>query len=229
MVIKTFDQMIAVLDSMQANLPTYAAGLGTTAADQTFLDQSLVNARYIDDYADTYDVNKKAVFSAKQRFYNGEPGGIAAVPVTPAYAPPFAMQGDIHGLLMKLIGRILTSAGYKEDPIGKALGIAPDPPPPPDPATLKPTVDAFAGQVGYLYTVVTGSRSGYDFWELDVQSVGGAWTTVGRFDGKSQDVIYVPIGADAGQPVQINIRVRLWKAGSPVGLFSDTVTITVNP
>ena len=96
-------------------------------------------------------------------------------------------------------------------------------------AELKPSIQAFAAEQNYVYTAVIEKRSGYDMWEIEVQQIdAAAWTNVGRFSGKSQDITYAP-GADAGKPFQIRIRVRLWKGAAHVGLWSDAVTITVNP
>ena len=225
--IRSYAQMVLVLEMMKTNLPTYAAVLGTTAADVTFVAGSYDNALYILDYAEMMDGSKKAYTGIKQRFYNGDGGAIPDGPPIAVFNPPFPMKGDTHGELMKLIGRIKSSNGYNGDPIGKALGIAGDAPTPPDPGTLKPTLDADAGQSGLLYAVVVGNRSGYDMWELEVQTMGSmTWTNVGRFDGKSQDLVYAGGG---NAPIQIRLRVRLWKAGSSVGLYSKEVVITVNP
>lgn len=228
MKISSFGQMITVLETMEANLPTFAAQLGTTGADQDFLNNSLLNARYIVDHVEAMDVAKKAYTAIKQRFYNGETGAIADGPVVPAYSPPKPMLGDTHGELMKLIGRIEDANGYTHE-IGVALGIEGDTPPSLNPAELKPTIQAFPAEQGYVYTAVIEKRSGYDMWEIEVQQIdAAAWTNVGRFSGKSQDITYAA-GGDAGKPVQIRVRVRLWKGAAHVGLWSDSVTITVNP
>lgn len=227
MTIRTYADLISVLTTMAANLPDYAAALGTTAADQTFLEQQLANLEYIENYVAVYDANKKAYTGIKQRAYNGVAGSIPDGPATDAFNPPFPLIGDVHGELMKLIGRIEASNGYKDE-IGIALGIEGEAPTPPDSGTLQPTLQAFPAQGGYVYSVVVENRSGYDMWELEVQVLGAdSWTNVGRFSGKSQDITFDPGTADG--PVQIRIRVRLWKGAAHVGLWSTEVVITVNP
>ena len=226
--IGSFAQIITVLETMEANLPTFAGQLGTTGADQDFLTNSLANARYTVDYVEAMDVAKKAYTAIKQRFYNGETGAIADGPVIPAYRPPNPMLGDTHGELMKLIGRIEDANLYTHE-IGVALGIKGETTAALNPAELKPTIQASAAEQDYVYTAVIEKRSGYDMWEIEVQQIdAAAWTNVGRFGGKSQDITYAP-GAGAGKPVQIRIRTRLWKGAAHVGLWSDAVTITVNP
>ena len=228
MYIKTFAQMITVLETMEANLPTYAVQLGTTAADQAFLTKSLANALYIKDFTDLMDTGKKAYTAIKQRFFNGESGTIADGPVIAAYSPTDPMSGDTHGELMKLIGRIEDANLYTHE-IGVALGIEGETPASLNPDELKPTIQAFPAEQDYVYTAVIEKRSGYDMWEIEVQQIDAAeWTNVGRFSGKSQDITYAP-GAGAGKPFQIRIRVRLWKGAAHVGLWSDAFTITVNP
>ena len=228
MYIKTFTQMVTVLETLEANLPTYAGQLLTTGSDQQFLIKSLGNALYIRDFTDLMDTGKKAYTAIKQRFYNGESGVIADGPVVAAYAPQNPLEGDTHGELMKLIGRIKDAVLYTHE-IGVALGIEGETPASLNPDELKPTIQAFPAEQDYVYTAVIEKRSGYDMGVIEVQEIdAAAWTNVGRFSGKSQDITYAP-GAGAGKPFQIRIRARLWKGAAHVGLWSDAVTITVNP
>lgn len=228
MTIKTYAQLISVLTTMAANLPEYAPDLVTTAADQTFLDQSLANLVYIQNYVEVIDDNKKAYTAIKQRAFNGAFGPIADGPGTDAFNPPFPLVGDMHGELMKLIGRIKAANKYTLE-IGIALGIDGEASEASDPNTLQLTLEAFPAQGGYEYSVVVGERNGYINWDLESQLIGDAtFNYVGRFDGKAQDLTFAP-GASTDGPVQIRLRVRAWKAGSSVGLWSNEVTITLNP
>ncbi len=230
MYIKTFDDLILVLTAQKSNVVQYQGEVGATAQDITDINETLDNALAINAFFESVDVDKKTVTQSRDSFYRGVPNtAIGAIPmfqqfVWPSVTPPVA--GQIP--LANTRNTRFDSSPTITDNARVAMMLESQTPNAPDPGTLKPTLEGFAGQGDYLYSLVVGERGGINMWEVEVQAVGAAvWTNLGRYDGKSQDLTYNP-GVATG-PVQIRIRVRLWKGSSFVGLWSDIVTITVNP
>lgn len=231
MYIRTIDDLILVLTTQAANVVQYQLEVGATAQDITEINNGINNAQAIKAYSESVDVDKKALTQLKDSFLKGEPNTpIGAVPVFGAFIWP-SLPPPTAGEIPKANARnrrfdnspTITDAARVAMMLtsGEGPNVA-------NPATLKPTVEAFSGQTDFLYSLVIGNRNGYLMWEVEVQPIGAAaWTNLGRYEGKSQDFNYNP-GAATG-PVQIRLRVRLWKGASYVGLWSDEVTITVNP
>lgn len=141
----SIDKLINALTLQSENLPTYAAAIGATPAEITAVDEALAVLVYIVNYSDLYEANKKTVTQIKQAVYNGEVGEpVAAIPVMPAGAPPFAMIAGLLTLALERHRRWKAAAGYTEE-AGIALGIA-GATLPPDPATVKPTIEVSAAQ-----------------------------------------------------------------------------------
>lgn len=98
----------------------------------------------------------------------------------------------------------------------------------PDESTVKPTVEAFAAQTGYVASVVVGNRAGSDQWEVQTSPASApSWHIVKTATGKSTDVTFTP--ATPGQPQQFQIRIQLKRNNQVYGQLSDIVTVTVNP
>ncbi len=228
MVIKNYAQAISVLTTMEANLPHFAPDLGTTAADQTFLTNSLANMVYVQSYAEVMDDSKKAFTAIKQRLFNGNTGAIPDGPAVDAFAPPFPLLGDVHGQLMLLIGRIQSSNNYTHE-IGVALGIelSGDVPLPPI-EEIRPTIDLFPAQNDYVFSVIVTGREASDSWIVQILPTGASdWVTVGTYTGKSADVKVTP--TTPGQPMQLQVRVQLRKNNADYGEVSAALTTVVSP
>lgn len=228
MLVRTIDQLIAVLELWKANLPTYQAEVGASVAEITWTDNTVENLNYLRNYASLFEANKQTVVGIKNAVFNGGDGnGIKPFPVTPAGAAPFPLAEDVLGEFQRLRGKYKKGAGYNTE-IGEALGIATDTSASPDPGNVTPIVDASAAQLGYLYSVVVSNRADADQFEVSTAVVGSSdWTIVGTFTGRSTDLTYNPGPTDG--PVQIQIRIRLKLKNQYYGLISDVVTITVNP
>ena len=229
MQIFNYAQAISVLTTMEANLPTFAGVLGTTAADQTFLTNSLANMVYVGNFTEVFDDNKKGFTAIKQRLFNGDTGAIPDGPVTEEFNPPFSpLQGDVHGQLMLLIGRIQSSNNYTHE-IGVALGIesSGDAPTPPV-EDIQATIDLFPAQSDYTFSVVVSGREASDSWVVEIMPTGASeWVAVGTYTGKSADVKVTP--TTPGQPMQLQVRVRLRKNNADYGKVSAALTTVVSP
>jgi hypothetical protein len=96
-----------------------------------------------------------------------------------------------------------------------------------------PTIDVFAAESLYHFSVVVTGRGGADQWECLVRPVGAtAWKSLGSKTGKSSDFTYVPDAAsqaDEPTPVQLQVRVQLKKNNFDMNPPSDIKIVTVNP
>ena len=229
MYIRTPADLILVLTAQKANVTTYQLEVGASGQDITDINNALNDALAINTFADSVDVDKRTVTQLRDSYYKGDPKEpLGNAPLFQVFAWSGATPTGGQIPLANTRNRRFDSSPTITSEARVAMMLESQTPSAPDPGTLKPTLAASAGQGDYLYALMLGNRGGITMWELEVQAVGTAvWTNVGRFDGKSQDVTYNP-GVTTG-PVQIRIRVRLWKSSSFVGLWSDEVTITVNP
>ena len=228
--IRTLDQLIAVLTAMKANITTYQTEVGAAPADITFITQAFANLTYMRDYAEAVDAFKKGVFQMKQTAFDGDVDEvIGPFPVVAAGASPTPLDAGYLERVNNLIKRFKLGPGYNRD-IGVALGFESS-----DstfaarnPATIKPTVEAFAAQTGYLASVVVGNRADSDQWEVQASPASAAnWHGVKTATGKSSDVTFTP--STPGQPQQFQIRIQLKRNNQNYGQLSDIITVTVNP
>lgn len=230
MKISSFDQLISVLTAMKGNIPTYQAAVGATAADITFVSNALANLDYLRDYSEQVDAFKKGVFQMKQTAFNGDINEvIGPLPVVAAGASPTPLAAGYLERVNTLIRRFKLGPGYNHD-IGVALGFEQSDPSLPiaDPSTVKPTIEAFAAQTGYVASVVVGNRANSDQWEVQASPASApSWHVVKSATGKSTDVTFTP--ATPGQPQQFQIRIQLKRNNQDYGQLSDIVTVTVNP
>ena len=230
MPIKTLDQLIAVLTAMKGNIDTYQAAVGATAADITFVAHALENLVYLRGYSEEVDAFKKGVFQMKQTAFNGDVNEvIGPFPVVAAGASPTPLNAGYLERVNILIRRFKLGPGYNHD-IGVALGFESSDPSLQiqDPSTVKPTVEAFAAQTGYVASVVVGNRANSDQWEVQASPASAPnWHVVKTATGKSTDVTFTP--TTPGQPQQFQIRIQLKRNNQDYGQLSDIVTVTANP
>ena len=132
----------------------------------------------------------------------------------------------MKGLAQKRNKRFKAADGYTKE-IGIALGIDGDAPSI-SPGSVKPTLEAFAAQNGYMFSVVVANRGEADMSEAQIRRAGSeAWTSAKAFTGKSADVTITP--TTPGQPEKLDVRIRLKKKNEDYGQTSDAVSVTVNP
>ena len=191
------------------------------------MTEELANLEYLTTYADLIDANKRTVFQIKQAVYNGLEGEpIPPSPVFPGAVPPFALVSGCLTLTRNRNRRFKAASGYTPE-IGAALGIDSEAPPVP-PESVKPTIEVFAAQTSYMFSVVIANRGNSDMWDVMILTPGSAgWTIAKGATGKSTDVTVTP--TTPGEPMQLQVRVQLKKSNQNYGLLSDIVYVTVNP
>lgn len=171
-----------------------------------------------------------SVVFLKQTAFQGDPNeAIGPFPVVAAGASPTPLVAGYLERVNNLIRRFKLGPGYTHD-IGVALGFEQSDPslPVPDPSTVKPTVEAFAAQTGYVASVVVGNRANSDQWEVQASPASAPnWQIVKTATGKSTDYTFTP--TTPGQPQQFPIRIQLKRNNQDYGQLSDIVTVTVNP
>lgn len=227
MPINTLDKLIEHLTIQSENLATYGAAIGATPAEILAVNTALANLIYLRDYWLLVEENKKVVTAIKQAAFNGVPGEpVAGFPVFPAGVAPSAVTSGYLTEALERDRRWKAAAGYTEE-IGIALDLS-NSTPPPDPGTVKPTIDISPAQTGYLFSVVVSNRGDSDMWEVQTLAKGAAsWVTSASATGKSVDVTMPP--SLANDPLQFQVRVQLKKNNANYGLLSDVVYVTVNP
>lgn len=227
MQINTIQKLIDMLQLQQSNLPTYAADVGATPADILEVTTDLNNLIYVLDYSELIEANKKTVNQIKNAMFNyGDGKPIPPFPVFPAAAPPTVPVADCLGRANARNKRFKAATDFTEE-IGTALGMGSGYIPP-DPATVKPTIDVQGAQTGYLFSVVVGNRGDSDMWDVLTLGKGeSSWSVIKSATGKSTDVTIA--GNLAADPVQLQVRIQLKKKNQNYGILSDIVYVTVNP
>lgn len=229
MAIRTYEQTVTILTLMKTNLPGVASDVGATSDDIDWVDETLANLTYLSNYCDLYNANKQAAFDTKASYFNGPEGGLVSDLVgmpTPA-VPNLPLVGGVIFKLRDLAARFKLAPGYTSE-IGELLGIQNPESAPINESTHKPTLDAFAAQTGYAVSLVVGNRANANSWFAEIlRSGASSWENIGVNTGKSTDVTITP--SEPGKPEKIQIQVRLRKNNVPFGLFSDAVTVTINP
>lgn len=224
----SIDKLINCLQLQVANLPTYAVAVGSTAGDLLAITNGLANLIYIRDYSEIIDANKKTVFQIKAMIYNGDPDGVVpAMPVFPAADFPEDINaGELERAQIRN-RRFRLGPGYTEE-IGIALGIEHEAGGPTPEVDIKPTIEAFSSQSGYMFSLVVSKREKADMWTAQILRSGDAvWQNAGTFSGKAADVTITP--TTPGQPEQLQVRVHLRKNNTDYGIVSDATYVTVNP
>ena len=224
--IDSYDRLVSCLNLQVANLATYQTEVGATAADLTDVAAQRNALVYVQNYAETIDANKKAVFQLKQAIYNGDPDNdISAFPAFPAAAPPAGTVSGILTIAVERNKRFKLGPGYNRE-IGIALGIDGDEPIS-RPGDVTPAIELFPAQTGYEFSIVTANRAASDMWEVWIKRDSGDWILATTRTGKSGDVTITP--TTPGKPEQIQVRIQLKKNNENYGLLSDPAYVTVNP
>lgn len=227
MQINTIQKLIDMLQLQKINLPTYTTEVAATPADIADVTADLNNLVYLVDYAELVDANKKVVTQIKNAVFNGDAGiEIPPLPAFPAGVPPTALIADCLGRALARNARFKVGPGFTPE-IGTALGMNGGYVPP-DPGSVKPTIEVSAAQTGYLFSVVVTNRGDSDMWDVLILGKGETtWTLAKSATGKSTDVT-VPANL-ANDPQQFQVRIQLKKKNQNYGQLSDIVYVTVNP
>lgn len=227
MLFDTIEKLLAALLLQVANLATYKNEIGATDADITAVGTAAANLQYLVDYSALIEANKRTVNKIKQESFNGDPDEpVSAFPAFPAAAPPNPLVAGEKELAQKRHRRWKAADGYTKE-IGIALGIDGDTPSI-SPGSVKPTVEVFPAQSGYMFTVVIGNRGDSDSADVKIRRSGSETLTVAKtITGKSADVTVT--ATNPGQPERLQVVIQLKKKNADYGQPSDAVSVTVNP
>lgn len=230
MAMKSFAELLAVLTAQKANLTTYQTQVGATVGDITQVTNMANNLTNVDVWCLQVDDYKKAAFAFKDQLVNGDPLDLVGpVPVAPT-APTLTVPLSGGMTRQQDLNRRWKAAPAYTEAIGEALGIGPVEG---SISLAAPTIDVFAAESMFQFSVVVTGRGVADQWECFVRPVGAtAWQSMGSRTGKSSDFTYVPdpaTQADQPTPVQLQVRVQLKKNDANMNPPSDIALATVNP
>jgi hypothetical protein len=207
----------------------FSATLGFAAADVTKVQQDAAVVQWLADAIATAEANLRAFRDYRDEILYNEKGDAAPVaPPTGLPAQPAVMTAEIVERLDKLVNRIRLADNYTQA-IGEALGIVPATGGSVvNPANLKPQIQLFPSQTGFMFTTVVSLRGDADMFEVQIRRAGSeSWQTVKSGTGKSVDVTVAPTAP--GTPEKLEARVILLRKNQPYGQPSDPAYVTVSP
>jgi len=148
-------------------------------------------------------------------------------PPMPAFSLPAVIPTGLFERLNKLRTKIMAADNYTDE-IGALLGILSKSSDSIAPSEVKPSIQTFAAESGYRFSVVVAGRGESDMWDVLILKKGAVtWQSVKTAVGKSVDVVITP--TTAGEAEQVQVRVQLKKANQNYEQPSDIVYVTVNP
>lgn len=231
MAIDTYDKLVDAMTLLKGNISTYMTELGATAADVTWVTNTLNNLTWMRDRAELGDANKKSVTEIRSRVYRGPAGeAIPALPANPSNTPPNPLEPDALGEFNKLKSRFKAGPGYTHE-IGIACGLASESPDPPDPSSLTPIIEEIsAAQANYLFSLIAANRGESDQYQVFTQPVEGdhPWVLTDTVTTRAADITWTPVGGLDG-PQQVRVKIQLRRKGQNYGLESAIVIVTLNP
>jgi hypothetical protein len=200
--------------------------LGFTPSELTEVDEDNQVMQFLANTVVQLDAYKDAVGKYREIITEhaiGQP--TPAFPANPSFNLPIIQPTGIFQRLVELVDRIKSAPAYTDE-IGALLGIIPKTPDSISPEDVKPKIEAFAAQSGYMFSVVVANRGKANMWEVQIRRAGQEkWQTVKTASGKSVDVEVQP--TEDGKPEQVQVRVQLLKDNQPYGMLSDMVSVTV--
>jgi len=224
MFVRTYNQLIEVLILMKNNLPGFATEVGATAADITWVDETLANLIYVRDYCATYDANKKSAFDIKGSYFNGPEGSLVSDFATTAAAvvPNPPLTGGVLFTFREMAARFKLGPGYTEE-IGIALGIAggeesPEP---------EPELDFDVETKAAFQVEVTFKKKGMDAVRFEFRYKGGEWQNAATVLESPGTFAIAP--QVAGVAEQVELRGIYLKGNDEIGSFSATKTAFIAP
>lgn len=205
------------------------ATLGLTAGDLTQIDNDNDVMQFLAATKTQLDAYEAAVTTYRRIITTGDVGDVTPpFPANPAFALPVVIPTGMFERLSEVYRqRIMASAAYTDEQ-GVLYGIVGIKEVPKAPSSIKPTLEVFAAQTGYMFSAVVSNREDSDMWDISVKMSSSAnWTLAKTATGKATDVVVTP--TTPGQPIQLQARVQLKKNNQNYGQLSDTVYVTVNP
>lgn len=214
--------LVIWIQTFAAALATHAATLGIDPATLIIVGNDRDSILLLVNASEEYKNNSSEVIAFKNDVLYGDEGALPATPTLPAaIVPPLGALNGIVSRIRRLVQQIKSHDNYSEA-IGQDLGvIGPDPPPP---GEIKPTGEVTAlPNFQSLIEFVKGDHDG-----VDIESQVGTettWTPL-AFDGFSPHIDTRP-PQTPNTPEQRRYRLRYRDSDVPVGVFSDTLTVTV--
>jgi hypothetical protein len=221
--------LLEALTVERANIEDNQTLLGFSAADVTGCIQDYGNLSAALANVGIADADKQSVTKVKTAVYSGDAGeSIQPYPSFALTALPFPLvKAGALSRYTNRKGRAKLAAGYTEQ-IGAAMGYADAKEQSIGEAEVKPSIEAFAAAVGYLFSLIVTARAKAAMWEVQLQRKGSdTWQTVMSATGKSADITITPTTPGAAE--QILVRVILKKDNQIYGQPSDPVYVTVSP
>lgn len=204
------------------------ASLGFTANDISSITNDNDVFQFLADATVQIKAYEKAIQQYRVIITEGDTGDqTPQFPANPALALPASVETGMFERLNKLVERIRVAPAYTNE-TGALLGILPSQGEAIAPAEVKPSIEVFAAQSNYTFSVVVANRGEADMWEVLILRKGAAaWQSAKTAVGKSVDVTVQP--TTPNEPEQIQTRVQLKKNNQTYGQASDIVYVTVNP
>lgn len=205
----------------------YAPQLGLTA-DVMLVNEDNLMIQWLADADEVAKANLDGFRKFRdESLYAEKNSDEPTAPATGLPTAPEKLTWAIVQRLVNLVERIELAPGYTPD-IGAQLGIIPPETSNISPSDVKPTVQVFAAQSDYQFSVVVANRADANMFEVEIRRAGQEnWTVAKTASGKSIDVTIEP--TIAGKPEQIQVRVQLKKNNADYGQPSNAVYVTVNP
>jgi len=226
---RTAELLLAALNVEKANINTYKTQLGFTNVEVTESEQDYGNLAAAIGNVAVADADKQSVTKVKNAVYNGDENeSIQPYPTFTLTALPFPdVKAGVLTRYNRRKGKGRLSANYTQQ-IGVAMSYEGTASEQISPSDVKPSVQAFAALIGYLFSLVVLNRAGATMWEVQIQRKGSdVWQTIASATGKSTDITITP--TTPGQAEQILVRVILKKNNQSYGQPSDPVYVTLNP
>lgn len=218
----------AWLQNFYTQFAVVSASLGFTAGDVSNVEKDNQVMQFLADTMVQLDAFKSAVVQFRQIITEGDIGDpTPAFPDNPAFTLPVQQPTGIFERLADLVDRIKVAPAYTDE-IGALLGIMLSAPDSISPENVKPTIEVFAAQNDYHFSIVVSNRGKSDMWRVEIRRAGQEkWSNAITASGKSVDVEVQPTVED--KPEQLQVRVQLLKNNADYGQLSDMVSVTVNP
>ena len=205
-----------------------ASDLGFTPAEVAIVVADGVMMQFVAANDVSVPAYSKAVTQFRKIITEGEIGQPTPdFPADSILVDPANCATGLFERLNDLRTAIMLKPNYTDD-IGALLGILVSPIVPPNPDTVKPTVEGFAAETDSHFSVVVGNRQQANTFDVLIRRKGETnWTVAKTASGKSVDV-FVAL-TTPGVPEILQVRIQLKKNNLDYGQLSDTIFITINP
>jgi len=205
-----------------------ALSLGFTAPDIASVNDDSEVFDYLADADVEINAYKKAVGQYRTILTENAVGTMnPQFPANMTFTLPAMVDTGMFERLSKLVERIRVAPQFTNE-IAALLKIMPTAADEIVETDVKPSIQVFAAQTGYLFTVVVTGRAEADMWEVLILKKGAnGWQSVKTATGKSVDVTLSP--TTPGEAEQLQVRVQLRKNNQNYGQPSSIEYVTINP